>query len=185
MSNVLIAYFSCTGHTKEAAETFARASGGTLYEIVPKVPYTEADLDWHNETSRSTLEMKDPAARPALASPVPDLTGYQAIVIGFPIWWHEAPRIIQTFLEQCAPGAKTVIPFATSGESGMGNTNTILRKSCPSAHWILGRRVDPDISDAAAKMYIDSALLEAKGMRPKAGGKVMLQFLKELFARKS
>ncbi len=184
MSKILIAYFSCTGHTKRAAETFAKATGGTLYEIVPKEPYTEADLDWHDETSRSTLEMKDGACRPALASPIPDLTDYQALVIGFPIWWHEAPRIVQTFLEKCGAGAKTIIPFATSGESGMGATNDILRKSCPSAHFILGKRIPDDISETAAKMYVDSALLEAKGMRPKAGGKVMIKFLKELFGKK-
>ena len=85
MSQILIAYFSVSGHTRQAAETFARVYGGTSYEILPQSAYTEADLDWHNESSRSSLEMKDPSARPALASTVPSLTDYNAVFIGFPI----------------------------------------------------------------------------------------------------
>lgn len=184
MSQILIAYFSASGHTRQAAETFARVCGGDLYEILPETPYTEADLDWHNADSRSSREMKDPAARPALASAVPSLTQYDAVFVGFPIWWHEAPRIVQTFLEKLSLAGKTVVPFATSGESGMGSINDSLRRGAPSAQLINGRRIDPAISDSAARMYIDSALLEAKGMRPKAGGKIMIKFLKELFGKK-
>lgn len=140
MSKTLIAYFSASGVTARLADTVARVTGGELYEIKPAVPYTDADLNWNDKHSRSSVEMNDKAARPAMAAPAPDVSEYGTIFVGFPIWWYEAPRIIQTFLESGNFSGKTVIPFATSGGSGMGRTPVILEKSCPGAKVLPGKR---------------------------------------------
>ena len=133
MDKTLIAYFSASGSTAKLANTLAQATGGDLYEIRPAVPYTSADLNWNNKNSRSSVEMNDKAARPAIAAPAADVAKYDTIFVGFPIWWYEAPRIIQTFLESSDFSGKTVIPFATSGGSDLGKTASILQKSCPAA----------------------------------------------------
>ncbi len=112
-----MAYFSASGQTKRLAETLAGVTGGKLYEITPKVPYTAADLDWNNKRSRSSVEMNDPASRPAIMGRVEDMGQYDVVFVGFPIWWYQAPTIIQTFLEQYDFTGKTVISFATSGGS--------------------------------------------------------------------
>ena len=146
MDKTLIAYFSASGSTAKLANTLAQATGGDLYEIRPTVPYTSADLNWNNKSSRSSIEMNDKTARPSILAPVENMAQYDTIFVGFPIWWYEAPRIIQTFLESYDFTGKTVIPFATSGGSGMGKTASILQKSCPAATVLPGKRISASAS---------------------------------------
>ena len=133
MKKELVAYFSATGTTEGVAEAIADAAGADLYEIKPAVPYTRADLNWNNSHSRSSLEMNDPASRPELAGAMPDVSAYEQIYLGFPIWWYTAPRLISTFLESCELGGKTIILFATSGGSGLGGVARDLAPCCPGA----------------------------------------------------
>ena len=140
----LVAYFSASeAHiTAQVAKTLAEAADADLFEIVPEQVYTAEDLDWHNENSRSSVEMKDSTARPAVASKVENMAQYNTIYVGFPIWWYTAPRIINTFLEQYDLSGKTIIPFATSGGSDMGKSGEDLQKaSAPAANWILPGKV--------------------------------------------
>ena len=140
----LVAFFSASEGrvTAQVAKTLAEATGADLFEIVPEQPYTGADLDWNNEKSRSTLEMKDSTARPAVASKVENMDQYTTIYVGFPIWWYTAPRIVNTFLEQYDLKGKTIIPFATSGGSDMGKSGEDLKNaSAPAANWILPGKV--------------------------------------------
>ena len=122
MSKVLVAYFSASGVTKRLATTLAQATGGDLFEIVPREPYTKSDLNWMNPMSRSSVEMKDRSCRPAIASRVEDMSSYDAVFIGFPVWWYREPSIIDTFAESYDFSGKTIIPFATSGSSGIGSS---------------------------------------------------------------
>ena len=133
MSRKLVAYFSASGVTAKVAENLSDALGADLFEIVPKVRYTKADLDWRDKTSRSTIEMNNPASRPEIETLRDNVADYDMIYVGFPIWWYVAPTIINTFLESYDLTAKTIIPFATSGGSGMGKTNEKLETSCPGA----------------------------------------------------
>ena len=133
MSRKLVAYFSASGVTAKVAETLSDALGADLFEIVPKVRYTKADLDWRDKTSRSTIEMNNPSFRPEIESLRDNVADYDTIFVGFPIWWYVAPTIINTFLESYDLAGKTIIPFATSGGSGMGKTNEKLMPSCPGA----------------------------------------------------
>lgn len=133
MSRKLVAYFSASGVTAKVAETLSDALGADLFEIVPKVRYTKADLDWRDKTSRSTIEMNNPASRPEIETLRDNVADYDMIYVGFPIWWYVAPTIINTFLESYDLTGKTIIPFATSGGSGMGKTNEKLETSCPGA----------------------------------------------------
>ena len=121
MSNKLVAYFSAGGVTRSVAEKLADEIGADLFEIVPEKPYTNADLDWQNSRSRSSVEMKDRNARPAIASKVADMSRYDVIFVGFPIWWYREPSIIDTFMEAYDFSGKTIVPFATSGGSGLGD----------------------------------------------------------------
>ena len=141
MGKKLVAYFSVGGATKRAAEKLSAAVGAELFEICPLVPYTAADLDWRDAHSRSTVEMKDPASRPELARTCAQMDGYDTVFVGFPIWWYIAPTIVNTFLESCDLTGKTVVPFATSGGSGMGRTCEKLRASCPGARLTEGRLI--------------------------------------------
>ena len=133
MSRKLVAYFSASGVTEKVAENLSDALGADLFEIVPKVRYTKADLDWRDKTSRSTIEMNNPASRPEIETLRDNVADYDMIYVGFPIWWYVAPTIINTFLESYDLTGKTIIPFATSGGSGMGKTNEKLETSCPGA----------------------------------------------------
>ena len=139
MSRKLVAYFSASGVTAKLAETLSEAIGADLYAIEPEVPYTKADLNWMNQNSRSSVEMKDPASRPAIAGKRDNMDEYDTIFVGFPIWWYVAPTIINTFLESYDFAGKTIIPFATSGGSGMGKTNEKLQPSCPGAKLMDGK----------------------------------------------
>lgn len=142
MSKKLVAYFSASGVTKAAAERLAKAVGADLFEIKPKTPYTKADLDWTNKNSRSSVETNNPNSRPEIAEKLPDISGYDTIFIGFPIWWYVAPKIIDTFVESYNFSGKTLVPFATSGGSGMGRTVDVLKKLCPAANWKSGKVVN-------------------------------------------
>ena len=131
----LVAYFSATGTTKAAAEKLAQAVDADLHEIQPEQPYTDADLDWHNQQSRSSVEMKDKSSRHAIKNKVENMDQYTTVYIGYPIWWYIAPTIINTFVEQYNLEGKTVIPFFTSGGSGAGETMKYLTPSAPKANW--------------------------------------------------
>ena len=140
----LVAYFSASeAHvTAQVAKTLAEATDADLYEIVPALAYTTEDLDWKDEESRSTIEMKDSTARPEIIGKVENMDQYTTIYVGFPIWWYTAPRVINTFLEQYDLTGKTIIPFATSGGSDMGKSGEDLKKaSAPNANWILPGKV--------------------------------------------
>ena len=135
----LVAYFSATGTTKQAAQDLAAAIGADLFEIVPTEPYTDADLDWRDKKSRSTEEMADKSSRPAVASKVENMAQYDTVYVGFPVWWYTAPTIINTFLEQYDLSGKVLIPFATSGGSGISKTHEELKAaSAPNATWKQG-----------------------------------------------
>lgn len=127
----LVAYFSATGTTARAAERIARITGADLYRIVPERPYTPADLDWHDTQSRSSLEMNDPACRPQIADSLPRIADYDVILIGYPIWWDAAPRVINTFLDSHDFKGKQLKPFATSGSSGIRHSVSELKLSYP------------------------------------------------------
>ena len=148
MSKKLVAYFSASGTTKKAAERLAKAAGADLFEIKPVVPYTSADLNWMDKKSRSSVEMNDPDSRPEIAETMPNMADYDTVFIGFPIWWYVAPHIIHTFLESYDFTGKTLVPFATSGGSGMGRTVDELRKLFPNADWKTGKVVN-GVSDQA------------------------------------
>lgn len=139
MSKKLVAYFSATGTTKRVAERLAKAAGADLFEIVPAEPYTSADLDWLNKKSRNVLERDDEASRPAIVGKVKNMADYDTIYLGFPIWWYIAPRIIYTFVESYNLAGKKIVPFATSGGSGMGRTVDDLQRICPEANWQPGK----------------------------------------------
>ena len=133
MTKKLVAYFSASGVTAGVAKTLAEAAGADLYEIRPETPYTDADLNWMDQNSRSSVEMKDPDSRPAIAGDIPDVRDYDVIFLGFPIWWYTAPTIIKTFLESGDFAGKTIFLFATSGSSGLGHTAKDLQPVCPGA----------------------------------------------------
>ena len=137
----LVVYFSCSGVTKKTAELLSDVAGADLFEIRPEVPYTKADLDWMDKKSRSTLEMNDPASRPAIAPAELNLSGYDTVLLGFPIWWYVEPRIVDMFLESHDFSGKTVIPFATSGGSGIERSESSLKAHCPAATWKPGKRL--------------------------------------------
>ena len=153
MSKTLIAYFSTSGETARLAKTLAGVTGGDLFEIKPQTNYTAADLNWNDSSSRSTLEMKGDKSRPAMAGPA-DVAQYDVVFVGFPIWWYEAPHIIETFLESCDLSGKTVVPFATSGGSSMGKTAKILAPSCPGATVLDGKVLRASSSEADLKAWV-------------------------------
>ena len=138
-NKALVVYFSATGTTAKAARTIADVTGGTLYEIVPQQAYTADDLDWNDKQSRSSVEMNNPQARPALKDTKQDVAAYDVIFIGYPIWWDQAPRIINTFIESHDLKGKTLVPFATSGGSGISNSLKELKRTYPDLEWQGGK----------------------------------------------
>jgi len=156
MNKTLVVYFSATGNTAKLAKTLASVVGGDLHEIQPKQPYTSADLDWHDSKSRSSVEINDKTFRPEIANKVNNMEHYDTIYIGFPIWWYVAPTIINTFLEQYNLEGKTVIPFATSGSSGIEKVNAELKNSCKSAILKDGKRFAPNASAQELKKWVES-----------------------------
>lgn len=155
MNKILVAYFSASGVTAKLAERLADAIGADLHEIQPEVPYTEADLNWMDKKSRSSVEMNDKSFRPAVANKVEKMEQYQVIFLAFPIWWYVAPTIVNSFMEQYDLTGKTVIPLATSGSSGMGNTNKELAASCPGAELKEGKRFPADASAEELKAWAE------------------------------
>ena len=139
MSKKLVAFFSASGVTAQAARSLADAAGADLYEIKPAVPYSNADLDWMNKNSRSSIEMNDKASRPAIADTDAHIADYDVVFVGFPIWWYIAPTIINTFLERYDFSGKKIVLFATSGGSGFGKTTENLQPSAPNAKIIEGK----------------------------------------------
>ncbi len=150
----LVAYFSATGTTARVAEKIAEITGGELYAITPAQPYTDADLDWHDKQSRSSVEMNDPKARPAIGGRKLDTAGFDTVFIGYPIWWNLAPRIIDTFIESHDLNGKVVIPFATSGGSTIGNSAAALKKACPEADWKEGKLLNR-ASESSIREWIE------------------------------
>lgn len=140
-SKVLIAYFSATGTTKGVAEHIANGLNADIYEIVPEDSYTDADLDYNNNNSRATIEMSDPDVRPVISGSVENMEQYDIVFIGYPIWRGEAPRIISTFVESYDFSGKTIVPFCTSGGSGMGSSAANLEELTNGAQWISGQRL--------------------------------------------
>ena len=153
---ILVAYFSATGTTKGVAEYIANGLNADIYEIVPEEAYTDADLDYNDNNSRTTIEMNDPDARPAISGSVENMEQYDIIFVGYPIWWYVAPTIINTFLESYDFSGKTIVPFATSGGSGMGNTNEKLAPSCPGAILMKGKMLNGLLSQEELKAWVKS-----------------------------
>ena len=160
MSGKLVAFFSASGVTAALAQRLSRAAGADLFEIKPAVPYTSADLDWTNASSRSSVEMKNPASRPEIAEKLPSMADYDVVFLGFPIWWYVAPTIINTFLESYDFSGKTIALFATSGGSPMGRTLEILRPLCnASVKWLpakmLNSATDSDLNAWLKSLKLD------------------------------
>lgn len=157
MGKKLVAYFSASGVTKATAERLAKAAGADIFEIKPAVPYTRADLDWTNQKSRSSVEMNDPDSRPEISERLSNMADYDVVFIGFPVWWYVAPVIINTFMESYDFSGKTLIPFATSGGSGMGKSVEIFKILCPNANWEEGKMLN-HVSETELKKWLDSIL---------------------------
>ena len=153
MSKKLVAYFSASGVTKAVAERLAKSAGADLFEIKPKTPYSEADLDWTNKNSRSFVETNSPDCRPKIANTIANMDEYNTIFLGFPIWLYVAPKFINTFVESYDFSDKTVIPFATSGGSKMGKTCEVLKDLCPNANWEKGKMMNC-VSDKELKDWL-------------------------------
>lgn len=155
MSKILVTYFSASGVTKSVAKKIASVINGDLYEIEPKEKYTDADLDWHNKQSRSSVEMKNKSFRPEMKENSLDISSYDTILIGFPIWWGVAPTVVNTFIESKNFQGKMLIPFCTSGGSGMSYAENDLRKTYPNYNWKEGKRLTGRENDEDLKNWIN------------------------------
>lgn len=156
---ILVAYFSCTGNTKKVAEDIVNELGADIYEIIPEDPYTDADLDHNNSSSRANLEQNNDTSRPAISESVENMEGYDIVFLGYPIWWGEAPKIISTFLESYDFSDKTIIPFCTSGSVDIGSSATNLH-GLASAHWLDGTRFPSNAARQAVAEWIDDLPIE-------------------------
>ncbi|SNU05844.1 Flavodoxin [Lachnospiraceae bacterium] len=158
MSNILVAYFSASGVTKKVAENLAKAAGADLFEIVPEQIYTSEDLNWHNKQSRSSVEMDDKKSRPAISSKIEDIKQYSHVFVGFPVWWYREPSIIDTFMESYDWNGITVIPFCTSGGSGIGDAGKNMQALGKGAKVNPGRRLSGNASEAELKAWANQIL---------------------------
>ena len=158
MKTTLVAYFSASGTTARVAEGLAEAIGADLFEIAPVEPYSTADLNWNNRNSRSSVEMNDESCRPAIAAKVNDLAAYDVVFVGFPVWWYVEPRIIDTFLEAYDFSGKTIVPFATSGGSGLGRAPQRMQALVPGAKVLAGGLLNGRPSQAELAAWADKAL---------------------------
>lgn len=156
MSKTLVAYFSASGVTAKAAKTLANAAGADLFEIKPAQPYTKADLNWHDKSSRSSIEMKNKQQRPEIVGDPINIADYDTILLGFPIWWYVAPTIINTFLESCDFSYKRIVLFATSGGSDFGNTVAELQVSAPTAIITKGILMNGSYSEESISEWLKS-----------------------------
>ncbi|MBQ1289764.1 MAG: flavodoxin [Lachnospiraceae bacterium] len=154
-AEVLVAYFSATGTTKGVAERIAAVTGGDLYEILAAEPYSDADLNYNDSSSRSTKEQNDKSARPEIGSEDISLDGYTTVYLGFPIWWGEEPRILDTFVEKYSFEGITVIPFCTSGSSGIGRSGPNMEALAGSGTWLEGKRFGGNVSEADLQSWIE------------------------------
>ena len=153
----LVAYFSASGVTKNVAEALAGVAQADLFEIKPETPYTKADLNWNDRQSRSSVEMQNPSSRPAIADKVVNMEEYDTIFIGFPIWWYVAPTIINTFLESYDFSSKTIVPFCTSGGSGLGKTEDVLKAICPNCVlWRPAKLLNGRVEKDTLRKWVDS-----------------------------
>lgn len=152
--STLVAYFSCTGNTKGVAEKIASALNADLYEIVPEDPYSEADLNYSDSSSRGTVEQNDDTCRPAILGSVENMEDYDTIFLGYPIWWGQAPKIMYTFAESYDFSGKTIVPFCTSGSSGVGSSASNLESSAASANWLSGTRFSSGVSDEDIQSWL-------------------------------
>ena len=155
MTKALVAYFSASGVTAKVAENLAKAIGADLYEIAPEIPYTDADLNWMDKKSRSTVEMKDRSCRPAIGTKVENMEQYDTVFVGFPIWWYREPSIIDTFMESYDFSGKIVIPFATSGGSGLGDSYKNMQALAPAAIVKDGKKFAPSTSEVSLKDWAE------------------------------
>lgn len=159
-SHILVAYFSATGHTEEIAGKLAESLGADLYEIVPETPYTDEDLNYSDAGSRASLERNDPDARPAVAGQVETMDQYDTVLIGYPLWFGSAPRIMQTFMESYDFTGKTLAAFCTSASSGFGSSDASLQAASENASWLTGKRFAADASDEELLSWTDSLDIE-------------------------
>ena len=154
MSKVLVAYFSASGVTRKVAAEVAKAEQAELFEILPEVPYSAEDLDWKDEQSRSTLEMKDPSCRPPVAGQVENMAQYDVVFIGFPIWWGREPSVVDTFLDTHDLTGKTIVPFCTSGGSGIGETPKRMQEIVGASAVVKeGARLGGTVSEADLEIW--------------------------------
>lgn len=153
MKHALVAYFSATENTRGLAENLAKSIGAELFRIVPEQEYIEKDLDWTTKTSRSSKEMADLNCRPKIAKTIENIAQYDVIFLGFPIWWYREPSIIDTFIESYDFNGKTIVPFATSGGSPMGESDRNIRKLCPNADVAIGKRFAGDETETELKKW--------------------------------
>ena len=154
-SDVLVVFFSATGTTRSVAEKIAAITGGDLYEIVPAEPYSDADLNWNDRNSRSTKEQNDKSARPGIAGGELSLEGYTTVYLGFPIWWGEEPRILDTFVEKTSFDGIRAIPFCTSASSGIGHSGPNMEALAGNGTWLDGKRFDGSVSEADLQSWIE------------------------------
>ena len=154
-ADTIVVYFSATGTTKGVAENIANAANADIFQLIPAEPYSDADLDWHDDKSRTTIEMNDPDVRPAIANDTVELDGYTTVYIGYPIWWGDAPRIMSTFVEAHDFNGKTVIPFCTSGSSPIGRSGENLASQAGRGNWLAGGRLDAGISESEIQDWIN------------------------------
>lgn len=154
MGDKLVAYFSATGMTARVARRVVRAADADLFEIRPEEPYTSADLDWRDKGSRSSIEMGDESSRPVIAGCVDDMAKYDMVFVGFPVWWYVEPRIIDSFLEEYDLAGKVVVPFATSGGSGVDKASRRMRSVAAGARVLPGRRLSAGESQAAIDAWV-------------------------------
>ena len=158
MAKVLVAYFSASGVTRKVAEKLAAAAEADLYEIAPVTPYTKEDLNWMDKKSRSTVEMKDRLCRPGISGEVENMSQYSHVFLGFPIWWYREPSIIDTFIESYNFTGITVIPFCTSGGSGLGEAGSNLKELAEEANVVEGKRFTVSVKEDELKAWVDTIL---------------------------
>jgi len=155
-TKILVAYFSCTGNTRSTAQQITNTLKADIHEIKPETPYTSADLNWRDNSSRSSMENSAPSSRPAISGSIENIGQYDIIFLGYPIWWGQAPRIILTFLESYDFSGKTIVPFCTSGSSGVGSSAENLHKLCSdNTKWISGSRLNSNTSHSAVVTWIN------------------------------
>ena len=159
-TGVLVVYFSATGTTKGVAETIASVTGADIYEIIPAQEYTADDLNYNDNNSRTTKEQNDKSVRPEINGTIPDWESYSVVYLGYPIWWGEEPRIMDTFVESYDFEGKTVIPFCTSGGSGVGSSDGNLKANAGSGKWLEGTRHSGNISEADIRTWIEGLDLD-------------------------